>query len=182
MTDEEFDYYYEMEKKLRIWGQLGIRSIFRQIKRCQNPEEKEQIYKEQERYVAWNNAIQVKIRYAYEIKDIPKESPKKESDKEQSPEERLGNEYFDLEQPDDVPAVRQISRHELDLMFGAGMTPTSNMPSPQKIMDEKIPEILKEFRVTSPISDESTRKRKSSCQKKNLYHKGRRLKRLMYLQ
>ena len=119
---------------------------------------KEQIYKEQERYVTWSNAIQAKIRYAYEIKDRPKESPKKGSDKEQSPEEKLGNEYLDLEQPENVPAVRQISRHELDLMFGTGMTPTSNMPSPQKTMDEKIPEILKESRVTTPISDESKEK------------------------
>ena len=38
------------------------------------------------------------------------------------------------------------------------MTPTSNMPSPQKIMDEKIPEVLKESRVTSPISDKNKKK------------------------
>ena len=66
---------------------------------------------------------------------------------------------MDLEQPENVPVVCQISRHELDLMFGTGMTPTSNMPSPQKIMDEKIPEILKESRVTTPISDESKKKK-----------------------
>ena len=75
---------------------------------------------------------------------------------------------MDFEQPDNVPAVRRISRHELDLMFGTGMTPTSNMPSPQKIMDEKIPEILKESRVTSPISDESKKKEKLLPEEKPL--------------
>ena len=160
MTDEEFDYYYEMEKKLRRWDSRASEAYLDRLKDVETPEEKEQIYKEQERYVAWSNAIQAKIRYAYEIKDSPKESPKKGSDKEQSPEERLENEYLDLEQPDNVPAVHRISRHELDLMFGTGMTPTSNMPSPQKIMDERIPEVLKESRVTSPISNESKKKKK----------------------
>ena len=148
-----------MEKKLRRWDSRASEAYLDRLKDVKTPEEKEQIFKEQERYVAWSNAIQAKIRYAYEIKDSPKESPKKGSDKEQSPEERLGNEYLYLEQPDNVPAVRQISRHELDLMFGTGMTPTSNMPSPQKIMDEKIPEVLKESRVTSPISDKSKKKK-----------------------
>ena len=137
LTDEEFDYYYEMEKKLRRWDSRASEAYLDRLKDVETPEEKEQIYKEQEKYVTWSNAIQAKIRYAYEIKDSPKESPKKGSDKERSPEERLGNEYLDLEQPDNVPAVRQISQHELDLMFGTGMTPISNMPSPQKIMDEK---------------------------------------------
>ena len=128
------------------------------------------------------NAIQAKIRYAYEIKDSPKESPKEGSDKKQSPEERLGNEYLDLEQPDNVPAVSRISRHELDLMFGTGMTPTSNMPSPQKIMDEKIPEVLKESRVTSPISDESTKKKKELLPEEKPLPQREKIKRLMYLQ
>ena len=33
------------------------------------------------------------------------------------------------------------------------------MPSPQKVMDEKIPKILKESRVTTPISEEGKRKK-----------------------
>ena len=58
-----------------------------------------------------------------------------------------------------MPTVRQVTRHELDLMFGTGLTPTSNMPSPQKAMDEKIPEVLKESTVTTPISDKSKKKK-----------------------
>ena len=77
MTDEEFDYYYEMEKKLRRWDSWASEAYLDRLKDVETPEEKEQIYKEQERYVTWSNAIQAKIRYAYEIKDSPKESPKK---------------------------------------------------------------------------------------------------------
>ena len=182
LTDEEFDYYYEMEKKLRRWDSRASEAYLDRLKDVKTPEEKEQIYKDQERYVVWSNVLQAKIRYAYEKKDSPKESPKKSSDKEQSPEEKLGNEYLDLEQPKNVPAVRQISQHELDLMFQTGITPTPNMPSPQKTMDEKIPEILKESRLTTPINDESKKKKEELLQKKNLYHRERRSKRLMYLQ
>ena len=59
---------------------------------------------------------------------------------EQSTEKEQGNEYLDLEQPEDVPVVRRVSRHELDLMFGTGITPTPSMPSPQKVMNEKFQE------------------------------------------
>ena len=159
MTEEEFDYYYEMEKKLRRWDSRASETYLDRLKDVEIPEEKENIYKDQERYDTWSNAIQAKIRYAYEIKDSPKESPKKGSDKEQSPEEKQGNEYLDLEQPENIPAVHRVSQHELDLMLGTGITPTSNMPSPQKTMDEKIPEILKESRVITPISDESKKKK-----------------------
>ena len=82
LTDEEFDYYYEMEKKLRRWDSRASEAYLDRLKDVETPEEKEQIYKEQERYVVWSNAIQAKIRYAYEIKDSPEESPKKGSDKE----------------------------------------------------------------------------------------------------
>ena len=108
--------------------------------------------------MAWSQSIQTKIRYAFQ----PKKDLEKRLEDEQSTEKEQENEYLDLEQPEDVPVVRRVSRHELDLMFGTGITPTPSMPSPQKVMNEKIPEILKESRVVTPISDENEKEKRRS--------------------
>ena len=155
LTTEEFDYYIEIEEKLRKWDGWAQKAYLDRLKDTENPQEKEQCYKSQERYVAWSQSIQAKLRYAFQ----PRKDSEKELEDEQSIEKEQGNEYLDLEQPKNVPVVRRVSRHELDLMFGTGITPTPSMPSPQKVMNEKIPGILKESRVTTPISDESKREK-----------------------
>ena len=155
LTTKEFDYYIEMEEKLRKWDGWAQKAYLDRLKDTENSQEKEQCYKNQEIYVAWSQSIQAKLRYAFQ----PRKDSEKGLEDERSTEKEQGNEYLDLEQPEDVPVVCQVSRHELDLMFGTGITPTPSMPSPQKVMNEKIPEILKESRVTSPISDESKREK-----------------------
>ena len=143
------------KRKLRKWDGWAQKAYLDRLKDTENSQEKEQCYKNQERYVAWSQSIQAKLRYAFQ----PKKNSEKGLEDEQSTEKEQGNEYLDLEQPEDVPVVRRVSRHELDLMFGTGIIPTPSMPSPQKVMNEKIPEILKESRVTSPISDENKREK-----------------------
>ena len=155
LTTEEFDYYLEMEEKLKRWDGWAQNAYLDRLKDIENSQEKEQCYKSQERYVAWSQSIQAKLRYAFQ----PRRNPEKGLEDEQSAGKEQENEYLDLEQPGDVPVVRRVSRQELDLMFGTGITPTPNMPSPQKAMNEKIPEILRESRVTTPISDEGKRKK-----------------------
>ena len=158
LTTEEFDYYIEMEKKLRKWDGWAQKVYLDRLKDTETSQEKEQCYRNQERYVAWSQSIQAKIRYAFQ----PRKGPEKGFEDEQSNENEQENEYLDLEQPGDVPAVRRVSQHEMDLMFGTGITPTPNMPSPQKAMNEKIPEILKESRTTTPISDKGKKKKEES--------------------
>ena len=57
LTEEEFGYYDEMEKKLRKRDSQASEAYLERLKDVEAPEEKEQIYKDQERYVAWSNAI-----------------------------------------------------------------------------------------------------------------------------
>ena len=68
--------------------------------------------------------MEAKIKYAFQAKKPPKKDLKKGINEKQE------NEYLDLEQPEDVPNVHQISKGELDLMFGTGVAPTPDIPLP----------------------------------------------------
>ena len=172
LTSEEFEYYFGIQEKLERWDRRATGVYVDRLKDIETPEEREQVYKDQERYVAWSDAMRAKIKYAFQLKDTPTKDLKK--DPEQDQEEGQNNEYLELEQPNDTPNVHQISRKELDLMFGTGISPTPQTPSPQKAMDEKISEVLKESRVatprvTTPLSDYTTNKKeKVSSEEKPL--------------
>ena len=156
LTTEEFDYYCEMQEKLNRWDTRASGVYIDRLKDIETPEERAQVYKDQQRYVDWSNSIEAQIKYALRAKNPPKEDLKKGQDEKQE------NEYLDLEQPEDVPDVHQISRSELDLMFGTGVAPTPDVPSPEKVINKKIPEILKEYRVATPFSDKNQKNKEET--------------------
>ena len=105
LTTEEFDYYIEIEEKLRKWDGWAQKAYLDWLKDTETSEEKEQCYRNQERYVAWSQAIQAKIRYAFQTR----KSPEKGFVDGQINIKEQENEYLDLEQPGDVPAVCRVS-------------------------------------------------------------------------
>ena len=136
-------------KNLKKWDEWAQKAYLDRLKDIETSEEKRQCYKSQERYVAWSHATQAKIRYAFQ----PKRNPERRTEDGQGKDREQENEYLDLEQPEDVPNIHRVSRKELDLMFGTGISPTSSIPSPQKAMDERIPELLKKSKETTPKSN-----------------------------
>ena len=155
LTMEEIDYYIEMEEKFKKWDEWAQKAYLDWLKDIETSEERRQCYKSQERYVAWSHATQAKIRYAFQ----PKRSPERRTENGQRKDKEQENEYLDLEQPEDVPNIHQISQKELDLVFGTGISPTSSIPSPQKAMDERISELSKKSKETTPSSDKVEERR-----------------------